>query len=44
MDGVIIMLIATLTVSRFMYIALQSNIQRRHRYNSQRVYRNNNIY
>ena len=34
MDGVIIMLIATCTVSSLMYISLQANTQRRYRLNS----------
>ena len=34
MDGVIIMIIATCTVSSLMYLSLQGNTYRRHRLNS----------
>ena len=41
MDGVIIMLIATLALSGSMFIVLQAKIHRRHRENNFRFYRNN---
>ena len=41
MDGAIIMIIVSLTVSGLMFIGLQANILRRHRENNYRFHRNN---
>lgn len=40
MDGVIIILIASVSISSLMFIGLQANILRRHRINNYRFYRN----
>ena len=40
MDGVFIILIASVSISSLMFIGLQANISRRHRYNTLRFYRN----
>jgi|NorSeaMetagenome_1021524.scaffolds.fasta_scaffold12114_2 hypothetical protein len=41
MDGVIIILIASVSISSLMFICLQGNILRRHRENNYRFHRNN---
>ena len=41
MDGVIIILIAYVSISSLMFIGLQGNILRRHRENNYRFHRNN---